>query len=150
MWMSLAYFRQYLSQSGNDAKNRQADDGGYVWYKQFGQGGDAYLNHEDMRTFHQFFPMSSKACSVMEAHMNVLKEDIKGFVKDLMVVRTHVDPAKLDALGGPWLTCTVVEKEDLPWHVSEEKDSKRENELQFIRNADMEDSGIVADDEDEM
>jgi len=121
-WMALSYFRQYLSQSGSDSLNRMAEDGGYSWYKSFAQAGDAYLNHEDMRTFHKFFPMSSKACSVMEAHMNVLKEDIKDFVKDLMVVRTHVDPATLEGVNKPWLTCTVVERDDLPWVVPEERE----------------------------
>ncbi|KAK5083031.1 hypothetical protein LTR05_006913 [Lithohypha guttulata] len=120
MWMALSCFRQYVSQSGNDGMNRQAEDGGYAWYKQFSQGGDAYLDHDAMRAFHTYFPMSSKACSVLESHMNVLKEDMKVFVKDLMVVRTHIDPATMEEVIKPWLTCTKVDKEDLPWYVLEE------------------------------
>lgn len=144
MWMALAFFRQYISQSGNDGKNRLADDGGYSWYKQISVGGSEYLNRQDMSTFHQFFPMSGKACGVMEAHMNVLKEEAKPFVKDLMVVRTHVDPATMtERPGKPWLTCTVVEKEDLPWHVPDDigEDAR-------LQSAELEDAGAFADDED--
>lgn len=149
-WMALSYFRQYLAQSGNDSKNRQAEDGGYAWYKAFAQGGDAYLHHEDMRTFHTFFPMSSKACSVLEAHMNVLKEDVKDFVKDLMVVRTHVDPANLEGVSKPWLTCTIVEKDDLPWNVADESDDDDRGLNTVARQAmQIEETGIEADDEDE-
>lgn len=117
MWMCLCFFRQYLSQSGTDRKNRLAADGGYQWYKQIEAGGAAYLDHEAMRTFHQFFPMSSKACGVVEAHMNVLKDEVKIFVRDLMIVRTHLDPGTLSDIDKPWLTCALVTDEDLPWHV---------------------------------
>lgn len=114
MWMVLSYFRQYISQSGTDRKNRLAKDGGYKWYKQIHEGGSAYLDHEDMRTFHCYFPMSSKAVGILEQNMNVLKEEVKIFVKDLMNSKSHIDPASL-AIETPWLTCTVIEDEDLPW-----------------------------------
>lgn len=116
MWMAIAYFRQYLSQSGNDCKNRMAEDGGYAWYKMIATGGDSYLHHEDMKAFHQFFPMSSKACSVLESNMNVLKDEVKPFVQQLMTNRTHIDPEKLEGVQKPWLTCAVVGDQDLPWH----------------------------------
>lgn len=148
-WMALSYFRQYLAQSGNDSLNRLAEDGGYAWYKAFSQAGDAYLHHEDMRTFHTFFPMSSKACSVLEAHMNVLKEDIKDFVKDLMVVRTHVDPATLEGVNKPWLTCTVVEKDELPWVVPEESEQDHGLDAFAQQAMQMEETGIEADNEED-
>lgn len=119
MWMALSFFRQYMAQAGNDEKTRLAEDGGYDYYRKFATGGNAYLHHEDMSTFHQYFPMSSKACSVFEAHMNVLKEEVKVFIRDLMIVRTHVNPADL-GVDKPWLTCAVIDKEDLPWHVPED------------------------------
>lgn len=115
MWMAISHFRHYISQSGNEGRNRQARDGGYAWYKKFATGGDAYLDHEGMKAFHQFFPMSGKACGVLEAHMNVLKDEMKPFVKGLMVNRTHIDPEKLEGITEPWLTCTVVEPKDMPW-----------------------------------
>lgn len=114
MWMALSYFRQYLCQSGTDRKNRLAKDGGYKWYKQIHDGGSAYLDHDSMRMFHSYFPMSVKAVGIMEQHMNVMKEDVKVFVKDLMVSRSHISPASLPD-ETPWLTCAVIEDDDLPW-----------------------------------
>lgn len=116
MWMALSLFRHYLSQSGNDCKNRMAEDGGYAWYKTFAKGGQAYLHREDMLEFHRLFPMSSKACGVLEARMIVLKDEVKEFVKDLMVNRTHIDPEELEGVENPWLTCVEVKTEDLPWN----------------------------------
>jgi len=128
MWMALPLFRQYMAQAGNDGQTRLADDGGYDYYRKFAIGGNAYLNHEDLTTFHQYFPMSNKACSVFEAHMNVLKEEVKVFVKDLMVVRTHVDPANL-GYDKPWLTCAVINKEDYPWYIAEDSKQAVENNM---------------------
>jgi hypothetical protein len=145
MWMAISYFRQYVSQSGNDERNRTAKDGGYAWYKMFATGGDSYLHHEDMKAFHQFFPMSSKACSVLEANMNVMKDEVKKFVKDLMINRTHVDPEKLEGVHKPWLTCAVVGTEDLPWYKSSVNVHKgRQIELPILSAGDMD-----ADDEAE-
>lgn len=118
MWMAICHFRHYISQSGNECTNRMARDGGYAWYKKFATGGDSYLDHEDMKAFHQFFPMSGKACGVLEANMNVLKDETKQFVEGLMVNRTHFDPEKLKGVKEPWLTCALVETADLPWHES--------------------------------
>ena len=59
--------------------------------------------------------MSIKACHVLEANMGVLKEDVKQFVGDLMTERTHL---KRDNHEINWLTCTKVEREDLPWYVA--------------------------------
>lgn len=143
MWMAICYFRQYISQSGNDNENRTAKDGGYAWYKKFATGSDAYLTHEDMKAFHQFFPMSSKACSVLEANMNVLKDEVKVFVKDLMINRTHIDPEKLEGVHTPWLTCVVIGMEDLPWSkLSGDAHRARQIETPVLSGADMD-----ADDE---
>lgn len=120
MWMAVAHFRHYVSQSGNDCENRMAKDGGYAWYKKFATGGSSYLDHEDMKMFHQFFPMSGKACGILEASLNVLKEETKSFVKGLMVNRTHVNVEKLDNVQEPWLTCVLVESEDMPWNQTDD------------------------------
>ncbi|KAL9617947.1 MAG: hypothetical protein Q9160_007313 [Pyrenula sp. 1 TL-2023] len=118
MWMAICFFRQYFAQAISDSRNRLAKDGGFAFYRQLGEGGQAYLNHETFQNFHMYFPMSSKACNVLEANMGILKEEIKPFVKDLLVHRANIDPAQFHE-GVHWLTCSVVEKDDFPWHVEE-------------------------------
>lgn len=113
MWMALDFFRQWFAQNISNGNNRKCQDGGYGFYKVISFGGPAYLNHEDFRNFHQYFPMSSKACAVLERDMGVMKEDIKPFVQDLMKSQVHLDLSRHPQIK--WLTCTVVNKEDCPW-----------------------------------
>jgi len=62
-----------------------------------------------------YFPMSSKACNILEANMTVLKDDIKPFVRDMVIERTHV---KSDSLSrdSPY----AVINEDYAWTIPEE------------------------------
>lgn len=117
MWMAICFFRHWFAQAISDGRNRLGPDAGYEFYHQIGAAGQAYLDHESFKNFHQYFPMSSKACNVLEANMNVMKEDVKKFVKDILINRSTVDP---NTYPLKWLTCALVTKEDLPWHVVEE------------------------------
>ena len=119
MWMAICFFRQWFAQAISDGRNRTSADGGFEFYNQIGQGGQAYLGHESFKNFHQYFPMSSKACNVLEANMNVLKEDVKKFVGDLLCNRTNVSRPSFEL---QWLTCAVIGKEDEPWSVIEPDD----------------------------
>ncbi|KIW97107.1 uncharacterized protein Z519_02499 [Cladophialophora bantiana CBS 173.52] len=113
MWMAVGFFRQWFSQNISDDRTRRAPDGGFNFYAALHEGGQAYLNHMDFQEFHKYFPMSIKACHVLEANMGVLKEDVKRFVDDLMIERTHL---KRDEHEIYWLTCAKIEKEDMPWY----------------------------------
>jgi hypothetical protein len=117
MWMAICFYRQWFAQAISDGRNRVARDGGYEFYHQIGQAGQAYLNHETFLNFHKYFPMSSKACNVLEANMGILKEEVKHFVHDILQSSVNVE-----SIGYPplrWLTCVKVTKEDFPWHVEE-------------------------------
>ncbi|ETI23370.1 hypothetical protein G647_05171 [Cladophialophora carrionii CBS 160.54] len=114
MWMAVCFFRQWFAQSISDDRTRRAPDGGLSFYTALSEGGDAYISHVDFQEFHKYFPMSMKACQLLEANMGVLKEDVKRFVDELMVERTHLK--RDEHMDIAWLTCVNVEKEDLPWH----------------------------------
>lgn len=58
-----------------------AADGGYGFFTSVGEGGEAYLGKEMVRSFHGFFPMSSKGKHVVENHLSALKEALKLFVQ---------------------------------------------------------------------
>ena len=91
MWMAICFYRQLFAQAISDGRNRLAPDGGYEFYHQISASGQAYLNHESFKNFHRYFPMSSKACNVLEANMNIMKEDVKKFVTNLLN-RTSINP----------------------------------------------------------
>jgi hypothetical protein len=128
MWQCVSFFRQWFAQNISDDRTRRAPDGGLAFYKALHDGGDAYLTHLDFENFHRFFPMSIKACNVLEANMGVLKEDVKQFVEELMTERTHLKRAEHN-IG--WLTCAKIEKEDLPW-ANEAKGSRAEKGLEEL------------------
>jgi hypothetical protein len=117
MWMAICFYRQWFAQAISDGRNRVARDGGYEFYHQIGQAGQAYLSHETFLNFHKYFPMSSKACNVLEANMGILKKEVRHFVHDILQSNVNVDGVGYPPLR--WLTCVKVTKEDYPWHVEE-------------------------------
>jgi len=117
MWMAICFYRQWFAQAISDGRNRVNRDGGHEFYHQIGQGGQAYLNHETFLNFHKYFPMSSKACNVLEANMGILKEEVKHFVHDILRNNVNVDNVSYPPLR--WLTCVKVTKEDFPWYMEE-------------------------------
>lgn len=135
MWMALDFFRQWFAQNISNGNNRKAKDGGYKFYRDLSLGGRAYLDHDDFRNFHQYFPMSSKACAVLERDMSVLKEDLKPFVHDLLKSQVHLDLARNSHIK--WLTCTVVNKEDCPWVKKEKVEREAAAALQKDRDEQM-------------
>lgn len=130
MWMALCFFRQWFAQCISDGRNRLNPDGGYAFYRALAQGGSAYLDHETFRDFHKYFPMSSKACNVLETNMGLLKEEVKEFVKDIVKERAHVNSTNHPALA--WLTCTVVNKEDLPWKQQDDAEGSSQDALPVL------------------
>ncbi|RVX68332.1 hypothetical protein B0A52_07335 [Exophiala mesophila] len=114
MWQSIAFFRQWFAQCISEKRTRCAPDGGLAFYTCLSKGGQAYLTHLDFKEFHRHFPMSVKACMVLEANMTLFKDDIKPFMEPLMKENTHVKRA--DKKGITWLTCVDFVKQDLTWH----------------------------------
>lgn len=128
MWMAVCFFRQWFAQQISDDRTRRAPDGGLGFYTALHLGQQNYLGHLDFQEFHKYFPMSLKACQLLEANMGVLKEDIKRFVDDLMIERTHL---KREQHEINWLTCVNIEKEDWPWYVPQTKKSNDALENMF-------------------
>ena len=132
MWMAICFYRQWFCQSSSDGRTRLAPDGGYAFYNALCKGGQAYLDHVTFRDFHKYFPMSSKACKVLEDNMDIYKEEIKIFVKDIVIERTHVKSDRYLELK--WLTCAVINKEDLPWTAAASTDDPFLDESEAARD----------------
>lgn len=115
MWMAISLFRQWFAQAIGEGRTRLGEDGGWRFYRLLAEGGDAYLNKEDLREFHQYFPMSSKASGVLEMSLGQLKDDAKEFVEGLMVNKSHLPVGAVE-----WLTCADIRKADLPWEAEKE------------------------------
>ncbi|KPI41421.1 uncharacterized protein AB675_8989 [Cyphellophora attinorum] len=114
-WMASSFFRHWLMQQYFEGHSRHGPDGGYQFYHNLWKSGDAYLRHEDFMTYHEYFPMSRKACTILENAMMDIKDEVRGFVKDLVVNRTHIPAKELS-----YITCTQLEKGDFPWEIKDE------------------------------
>ena len=112
MWMSIALFRHWFSQSMSEARGRAAKDGGATLYRQIAAGGYTYLDRRALSGFHQYFPMSPKGASCLESHLSAYKEELKPFIQPLLVNRSQLDTTREPL---PYLTCCEVLKSDLPW-----------------------------------
>ena len=124
-WMCLGLFRQWFGQNVNEGNNYAAPDGGAAFYRKIGEGGEAYLDKDDIDAFHNHFPMSYKANAVFADRLCNYKHEIKGYVEPLIVNHAMIDT---DRFPLPYLTCTVVQssKGDYPWLVARaEAEQKR-------------------------
>ena len=112
MWMATSLFRHWFSQSICEGRGRSAEDGGATLYRQIAGAASAYLDRKVLDTFHIYFPMSAKGSSCLESHLGMYKEELRGYVGDLLQNRSHMD-VQHEPL--PYLTCCDVSKADFPW-----------------------------------
>jgi hypothetical protein len=126
-WMTVSHFRSWYAQAIAENQTRNAKDGGFDFYSRIATGGEAYLDKPSFQAFHDMFPMSSKACNVLQDNMNVLKIDASKFVDGLLVNRAH-------AHNADYLTCCKVEKSDMPWHFSD-SDDETDDDNRFAHDA---------------
>ena len=122
-WMAMCLFRHWVGQHMSNDGARLAPDGGWKFYDAISRGYDAYIDHTSIEGFTQFFPLSAKARSCFEEELGKLKDSIKSYVVSLLDNKLHLD-AKQEKLG--YLTCTEVERDDLPWkHVRRQEHAPR-------------------------
>lgn len=117
-WMAMNLYRHWVGQHICADSTRYAEDEGYAFYNAVAAGGDKYLDNAAVEGFAQFFPMSRKARGSLDEQLGLLKEGVKGYVKELVKNRSMLDTKSFNIAH---LTCTIVEKEDMPWAVGEEK-----------------------------
>ncbi|KAI9737767.1 MAG: hypothetical protein M1834_009135 [Cirrosporium novae-zelandiae] len=120
MWMVISLFRHFFAQAVIERRTRDADDGGAAFYRRLWEGGQAYLDRTALAQFHESLPVSSKAKTVFENHMNAYKAEVKSFVRDLIS-----NNARLDVIKHPTthLTCCVVDSDDYPWKKSDQQEN---------------------------
>ncbi|KAL1863543.1 hypothetical protein Plec18167_000637 [Paecilomyces lecythidis] len=129
MWMAVCFYRQWYCQQSMEGRTRAAKDGGAAFFRAVGAGGRSYLTTQDQARFHLYFPMSSKAMSILEKNLDVLKADIRPLVADLLIDNSQLDTAEYGQL--PHLTCCDVKPLEMTWSTPEasEDPSGDEEEL---------------------
>jgi len=111
-WMAMNLYRHWVGQHICADSTRYAEDEGYAFYVAVAAGGGAYLDASAIEGFAQFFPMSKKARNSLDEQLGLMKEGVKGYVKELVRNRSMLDTKSFQIAH---LTCMKVEKEDMPW-----------------------------------
>lgn len=115
-WIGLTIWRHWLSQQVASDKTHHAEDMGWEFFRLVARAGEAYLDRNQLRQFHEYFPMSLKGESVVENRISELKQDGQGMVRAVLENQAYLD---VDKFPAGHLTCTWVGPDDYPWEHEE-------------------------------
>jgi hypothetical protein len=119
LWQARALVQQYISSAYFSNLHHRGHDGGVQFYRTIGTGGEAYLGKDTLQPFYNCFTMSGKGKVCFVDAINVIKEEIKPIVSDLLHDRSQAKRYEgEDKL--PWLTCARILDHELPWAQKEE------------------------------
>ncbi|KAK3677018.1 hypothetical protein LTR78_003223 [Recurvomyces mirabilis] len=111
-WQALNIIRTWVGMQIACDETHQAQDMGKSVVDPIMQGGNAYLSKPDLVDFHRFCPMTSKGKNALEDRINLIKENIKGFLKPLTKNMSQLD---LKGLKVEYFTCVRVDHDEYPW-----------------------------------
>jgi hypothetical protein len=110
-WQCLTIFRQYCASSCLANFHHRGNDGGIAFYRNIASGN--YLKPPSLTSFFSHFTMSSKAKERLYGVLEIIKDDMKDLVEELLIDRSQgCRGEELDHL-----TCTEVLEEEFPWYV---------------------------------
>jgi len=116
-WIGLTIYRQWATSSMLHNFHHRASDGGLAFYRSIGAGGGAYLRADTLQTFHNLFAMTSKGKAAVAKTLEIIKDEMKPIVKDLLVNHSQYQRANDEPHMGH-LTCIEILDEELPWYVA--------------------------------
>jgi len=119
LWQARSLVQQYISSSYFSNLHHRGHDGGVHFYRTIGTGGEAYLGKDTLEPFFNCFTMSGKGKVCFLEALNVMKEEMKPIVSDLLYDRSQAKRYEgEDKL--PWLTCARIFDDELPWEQKKE------------------------------
>ncbi len=110
-WQSLTLFRQFCASAYLSNTHHRGHDRGISFYRKIASGN--YLKPPCLAKFFSQFSMSTKGKERLYGVLEIVKDDMKHIVEELVVDRSQGSRGK--ELGH--LTCTEVLEEELPWYV---------------------------------
>lgn len=131
-WIGLTIWRHWMAQQVTSDMTHHSEDMGWAFFRLISKAGEAYLDRNQLRQFHEYFPMSPKGESVVENRISELKQDGQGMVDKVLDNQAFLD---VDKFPAGHMTCTWVGPEDYPWEYA---DSSR-NTAEALETGDSED-----------
>jgi hypothetical protein len=111
-WIGLTVWRHWMAQQVCADRTHQDPDMGWQFFRTVAQAGESYLDRNQLRQFHEFFPMSLKGESVVENRISELKQQGQHMVEAVLKNNAYLDVERFPA---GHLTCTYVGPHDYPW-----------------------------------
>ena len=90
-WMVVSYFRHWFAQQIASGNTKDAPDGGFKFYSEIFEGGQAYLSRRDSDAFYTTFPMTKKGKTIFDNHLTVYKNSIKQFARPILINRSQLE-----------------------------------------------------------
>ncbi|RDW62322.1 hypothetical protein BP6252_11755 [Coleophoma cylindrospora] len=151
-WQSLTLMRQYVAERMMKNLTYGAPDGGTSFYRKLGEGGEAVLNDTTLTEYHKLFEMTTKGKSIFLKELDAMKADFQLIVKDLLVDNLQSREVPLPQ-PLPYLTCTIIQDNEMPWGDLQEVISDRESEEGEVdteeEEADTEEEEVDTEEDDD-
>jgi hypothetical protein len=109
-WLSLQVFRQWFSNALVNGANRRAIDGGWSFFLVLSMADRSYLNAEDIKKWHENFPMTGRSSRNIVKHLDEIKKGIRQFIMPLFSNLCYLDTSHWPV---NCFTCTVVKRDDI-------------------------------------
>ena len=154
-WLGLTVWRHWIAQQVCADNTHNAADMGFEFFRLVSRAGESYLDRNQLRQFHEYFPMSLKGESVLENRISELKQDGQGMVAKVLENHSYLDVERFPA---GHMTCTWLGPDDYPWEnvgrgmregtSSSRETEERDSSEEIGRGASMDADGMsVADSE---
>jgi hypothetical protein len=111
-WLGLTVWRHWIAQQVCADNTHNSADMGFEFFRLVSRAGEAYLDRNQLRQFHEYFPMSLKGESVLENRISELKQEGQGMVAKVLENHSYLDVERFPA---GHMTCTWLGPEDYPW-----------------------------------
>jgi hypothetical protein len=109
-WLSLQVFRQWFSNVVVNGANRRATDGGWSFFLPLSMADQSYLNAQDMKKWHEKFPVTGRSSHNIVKHLDDIKTGVKQLVMPLFSNLSYLDTTHRPV---NYFTRTVVKRDDI-------------------------------------
>ncbi|OBT70241.1 hypothetical protein VE03_00220 [Pseudogymnoascus sp. 23342-1-I1] len=130
-WQALTLVRQYVVKETMAGHGYPSGDGGSMFYNAISAGAGSYCRAVDLEEWHKKFDMTAKGKQRLRDSLNIVKEEMKAVVAELMICRSNIPRLPGDY---PYLTFTEFKDEELPWHTAQTLGTKRRPPMGQARN----------------
>jgi hypothetical protein len=111
-WIALAFWRQWLLIAMINGAGRSGSDGGMTLYACILNGGESYLNVNEVNQFHSIHAMTARGISRFSERLRNLKTQLKTIVDGLMESNLNLDLSRVPKKPD-YLVCTEITKAEI-------------------------------------